>query len=414
MSGFNPSAPVPQAGAYRYVRLIAALLLMTVGSSAMYAIIVALKPVGQEFAVSRGVASVPYMLFMIGFGVGGVALGRVADRFGIVVPAVFASIALPAGFVAAAHATTFWQFCVAMGALAGLLGAAATFSPVVSDTSHWFVRRRGLAVGIVISGSYLAGAIWPKIVQHFLDTVGWRDTFIGLGIFAFSVMLPLSALLYRRAPVSHDPAATGGPGEPVRPLGFTVAQLQCLLCAAGIGCCAAMAMPQVHIVAYATDLGYATARAAEMLALMLGFGIVSRLTSGWISDRIGGVNTLLLGSFLQCVVLAGFLFGDSLTALYLLSVAFGLAQGGIVPSYAIIVRAYFPSRDAGWRIGTVLLFTIIGMALGGWMAGALYDLTGSYTVSFLNAIAFNFFNMAIAGTLLVRAKARAAALAAAQ
>ena len=414
MSEYNPPARGPHTGAYRFVRLIAALLLMTVGASAMYALIVALKPVGNEFAVSRGIASIPYMLFMIGFGIGGVALGRVADRYGIMVPAVAASIALPAGFIAAAHAETFWQFSIAMGVLTGLLGMAATFSPIVSDISHWFFRRRGLAVGIVISGSYLAGAIWPPVLQHFIGSVGWRETFIGFGIFTFSVMAPLSAFLYRPAPAQPDPVTSGGPDNPDRPLGFSLAQLQCLICAAGIGCCAAMAMPQVHIVAYATDLGYAAARGAEMLSLMLGFGIVSRLTSGWISDRIGGLNTLLLGSFLQCVVICGFLFGDSLTALYLLSAAFGLAQGGIVPSYAIIIRAYFPSRDAGWRIGTAFLFTVIGMALGGWMAGALYDLTGSYTVSFLNAIAFNIFNMAIAGTLRMRAKARSAALAAAQ
>ncbi len=405
-------APGPPAGVYRYLRLIAALLLMTVGGSAMYSLIVALKPVGNEFAVSRGIASLPYMLFMLGFGTGGVVLGRVADRFGIVWPAALASIALPAGFIAAAQATTLWQFCLAMGVLAGLFGASATFSPVVSDISHWFFRRRGLAVGIVISGSYLAGAVWPKIIQHFIDTVGWRDTFTGIGIFTFCAMLPLSAFLYRKAPVQPDPVMSGGQGDPRRPLGFSVSRLQCLLCAAGIGCCAAMAMPQVHIVAYATDLGHAAARGAEMLALMLGFGIVSRLTSGWISDRIGGLNTLLLGSFLQLAVLSGFLFGDSLTALYLLSVAFGLAQGGIVPSYAIIIRAYFPSREAGWRIGTTFLFTIIGMALGGWMAGALYDLTGSYTVSFVNAIAFNILNMSIAGILLTRAKSRPAAVAA--
>ncbi len=411
MDTHGSARPGPYAGPYRFLRLIAALLLMTVGGSAMYALIVALKPVGNEFEVSRGLASVPYMLFMLGFGTGGVVLGRLADRFGIILPTAIASIALPAGFVAAAQATTLWQFCLAMGVLAGFFGASVTFSPMVADISHWFFRRRGLAVGIVISGSYLAGAIWPKILQHYIDSVGWRDTFTGFGIFTFSAMLPLSAILYRKAPVQHDPATSAGANEPRRPLGFTTVKMQSLICAAGIGCCVAMAMPQVHIVAYATDLGYAAARAAEMLALMLGFGILSRLASGWISDRIGGLNTLLLGSFLQFVVLTGFLFGDSLTALYLLSVAFGLAQGGIVPSYAIIIRAYFPSRDAGWRIGTAFLFTIIGMALGGWMAGALYDLTGSYTVSFLNAIAFNLFNMAIAATLLVRARSRSIALA---
>ncbi len=394
------------------MRLIAALLLMTVSGSAMYGVIVVLKPVGLEFGASRGASSLPYMLFMLGFGAGGVVFGRVADRFGIMVPALIASFALPAGFAAASNAATLWQFSVAMGLIAGFLGASATFAPIVSDISHWFVRRRGLALGIVISGTYIAGAVWPPILQHFIDSNGWRDTFFGFGVFALCVMLPLSLFLYRKPPAVPEPAPASGPLEPRRPLGFSAAGLQRLLCAAGVGCCAAMAMPQVHIVPYATDLGFAPARAAEMLSLMLGFGIVSRLTSGWISDRIGGLNTLLLGSFLQACVLAAFLTGDTLVALYLLSAAFGLSQGGIVPSYAMIVRTYFPPGEAGWRIGTVFLFTIVGMALGGWMAGALYDLTGSYTVSFLNAIAFNAMNMAIAAKLLKRAKTRPEALAA--
>ncbi len=414
MTSPDLSASGPRAGVYPVLRLIAALLLMTVSGSAMYAAIVSLKPVGLEFGVSRGTASIPYMLFMIGFGAGGVVFGRVADRFGVMVPALIASFSLPAGFVAASNAATLWQFCAAMGLVAGFFGASATFAPIVSDISHWFVRRRGLAVGIVISGSYFAGAIWPPILQHFIDAGGWRETFFGFGIFTLCLMLPLSLFLYRKPPVVPEPAQSSGPVEPRRPLGFSTSGLQRLICAAGIGCCAAMAMPQVHIVPYATDLGYAPARAAEMLSLMLGFGIISRLTSGWISDRIGGLNTLLLGSFLQGCVLVAFLTGDSLLALYLLSAAFGLSQGGIVPSYAIIIRSYFPSREAGWRIGVAFLFTIIGMALGGWMAGALFDLTGSYTVSFLNAIAFNVFNMAIAGKLLMRAKAQVGDLAIAQ
>ena len=415
MSAENPDSGAP-VGPYRYLRVLAAFLLMTVGGLGMYGVIETLKPVGLEFGVSRGMASLPYMLFMIGFGTGGVALGWVADRWGIIVPACLASLCLPAGLMAASHAADLFQFCLAVGVLCGFFGAAATFSPVVSDISHWFDRRRGLAVGIVISGSYAGGAVWPPIVQHFIDLHGWRDTFFGFGLFAVCAMLPLSAVLYRRAPVSAEPVTAHSAGSVAgerRRLGYSAAQLQCLVGAAGIGCCAAMAMPQVHIVAYATDLGYAAARAAEMLSLMLGFGIVSRLASGWISDRIGGLNTLLLGSFLQCCVLAAFLFWDSLTALYAISIAFGLSQGGIVPSYAIIVRAFFPSREAGWRIGMALLFTIIGMALGGWMAGALYDLTGSYTVSFINAIGFNVVNMAIAARLLQKAKAYALPLAAA-
>jgi MFS family permease len=389
---------------YPIVRLIAALLLMTLGGSAMYSTIVVLKPVAAEFGVNRGLASLPYMLFMLGFGIGGVVMGRVADRVGIGPLAVLASLALPAGFVAAAHAETLWQFCLAIGVLSGLLGASTTFAPVVSDISHWFDKRRGLAVAIVISGTYLAGTIWPPILQYSIDLNGWRQTFMNFGWFVLCTMLPLCALLYRRAPLSEDSVEAGHSGVAAKPLGFSRTTLQCLICAAGVGCCVAMAMPQVHILAHVTDLGYAAAHGTVMLSCMLGFGVISRLVSGWISDRIGGLRTLLLGSFLQALVLAGFLTTNTLGGLYALSIAFGLSQGGIVPSYALIIRRFFPASEAGWRIGAALLFTIIGMALGGWMAGALYDLTGSYTVSFINAIAFNVMNMAIAGVLLRRSR----------
>jgi len=391
-------------GIYPIVRLLAALALMTIGGSAMYATIVVLKPIAAEFQVSRGTAAIPYTLFMVGFGLGGIGMGRVADRFGIMPPILVASLSLPAGFVASAHAANFWQFSLAIGVLSGLFGAAATFGPMVADISHWFIRRRGLAIAVVISGTYVAGALWPPILQHYIDAIGWRDTFVGFGIFALFTMLALSLVLIRKPPALAESTTASGPAGPFRPLGFAPTTLQCLICAAGIGCCVAMAMPQVHIVPYATDLGHSAARGAEMLSLMLGFGIVSRLVSGWLSDRIGGLGTLILGSSLQAIVLAAFLMADTLTALYILSIAFGLSQGGIVPSYAIIIRGFFPANQAGWRIGTTMFATTTGMALGGWMAGALFDLTGSYTASFVNAILFNLANMAFAVTMFRRAR----------
>jgi len=376
---------------------------MTVGGSAMYGSIVILVPIADEFGVSRGLASMPYMVFMLGFGIGGIINGRIADRIGILPLLLVSSVALPLGFYTAAQAESLWQLCLAIGVLCGVLGASTTFAPLIADISHWFTARRGLAVGIVISGNYVAGALWPPVLQFFIDAHGWRETFSGVAVFTLISMLLLSGVMYRRPPTEHETNAhLNRMTTSFRPLALAPNTLQVLLCAAGIGCCVAMAMPQVHIVAYATDLGYTAARGAEMLSLMLACGIVSRLLSGWISDRIGGLQTLLLGSSLQGLVLAAFLTADTLTALYVLSIVFGLSQGGIVPSYAIIVRTFFPARDAGWRIGTALFFTMIGMALGGWMAGALYDLTGSYQVSFINAMGFNILNIAIAAWLLHR------------
>ena len=278
---------------------------------------------------------------------------------------------------------------------------------MAADISHWFTRRRGLAVAIVITGTYLAGALWPPIVQASLDARGWRETFVAIAILMACVMLPLVALLYRKpAALIEAQAARAAPGAG-RPLGVAPGTLQCLICAAGLGCCIAMAAPQVHIVAHVTDLGYAAQHGAAMLSLMLGTGIVSRIGSGFISDRIGGLRTLLLGSVLQAVTLAAFLGADTLTLLYVVSAVFGLSQGGIVPSYTIIIRTFFPAHEAGRRVGWAMLFTFAGMALGGWMAGALYDLTGSYTASFINAVAFNVMNAAIVVFLAQRHRALA-------
>jgi len=376
---------------------------MAVAGSAMYAAILVLEPAAAEFGTGRGAGSMPYTMFMLGFAVGGVMMGRLSDRFGIVVPALLASLCLPAGLLFAARAAELWHFSVSLGVLCGLFGMAGTFAPVASDISHWFTARRGFAVGIVISGTYVAGIVWPPVLQHFIDTYGWRATFHGLGNLTLLTMLPLSFILYRPAVVDHENGvATTRSASPRTPLGFSSRSLQGLLCLAGVGCCAAMAMPQVHIVPLAIDLGLEAVDGARMLAVMLGCGVVSRMVSGWISDRIGGLKALLVGSALQGLVIFGFLFADGLATLYMLAVAFGLSQGGIVPSYTIIIRYLFPAVEAGWRIGTTMLFTVGGMALGGWMAGALHDLTGDYTASILAAFGFNVLNLWIAAWLIAR------------
>ena len=390
---------------YPVIRLFASLLLMAVAGSAMYAAILVLEPAAAEFDTGRGAGSMPYTLFMVGFAVGGVMMGRLSDRFGIVVPALLASLCLPAGLLFAARAVELWQFSVSLGVLCGLFGMAGTFAPVASDISHWFTARRGLAVGIVISGTYVAGMVWPPVLQHFIDTYGWRATFHGLGNLTLVTMLPLSFVLWRPAEFEPHDNRSSGPGTRGRPLGFHSRSLQGLLCLAGAGCCVAMAMPQVHIVPLVIDLGFEAEDGARMLAVMLGCGVVSRLVSGWISDRIGGLKALLVGSALQGLVIFGFLFADGLATLYMLAIAFGLSQGGIVPSYTIIIRHLFPVGEAGWRIGTTMLFTVGGMALGAWMAGALYDLTGNYTASILAALGFNVLNLGIAVTLIARDRA---------
>ena len=401
--------------AYAWTRLTASLALMTISGVGMYSASVVLPAVQRDFGVARADASFPYTLTLIGFGVGGVLMGRLADRFGVMVPIIVGALCLGLGFVAAGSAASLWQFSVVHGVLIGLLGISATFAPLAADTSQWFTRRRGIALAICMSGNYLAGVVWPPVMQHFIQAAGWRQTYFGLGIFCVATMLPLALLLRRPAPVvANQPAGTAAPvarsarfvgrSDPRRPLGLHPDVLQLLLSVAGVGCCVAMAMPQVHIIAYCTDLGFGAARGAEMLSLMMGAGIVSRLVSGWISDHIGGLHTLLLGSVLQGIALLLFLPVDGLVPLYVVSGMFGLFQGGIVPSYALIVREYFTPSQAGARVGIVLLATMLGMALGGWLSGAIFDWSGSYHAAFINGIGWNLLNVGIVIFLVCRAR----------
>ena len=391
---------------YAWTRLWIALALMTIGGSGMYSMAVALPPLQAEFAIARGDASLPFTLTMIGFGLGGMLMGRLSDRFGVIVPVLVGSVSLALGFVTAGFSQNLLQFTAVHGLLIGV-GTSGTFVPLVADITLWFTRRRGIAVAIVMSGNYLAGTVWPPLMQHFIDTSGWRATYIGTGVFCLIAMPVLALALRRKPPAIAELTASEAATAQARGallLGFSPASLQALLCVAGVACCVAMSMPQVHMVAYCADLGFPAARGAEMLSIMMAFGIVSRLASGWIADHIGGLGTLLLGAVLQATALALFLPFDGLVALYVVSALFGLFQGGLVPSYPLIVREYFSPREAGTRTGTVIMATLVGMAIGGWMPGWIFDITGSYRAAFVNGIAWSLVTTGIALFLLYRAR----------
>jgi len=403
----------PAESRYAWLRLVAALLVMTVGGVGIYAPSVVLPEIQQEFGALRGDASLPYTATLIGFGLGGVLMGRFADRFGVLPVLLGSAVGIGTGFMLAAMAGGLGSFSLAHGVLIGLLGVSATMAPLMADTSQWFTRNRGIAIAICMSGNYVAGAVWPPVMQHFISSVGWRQTYFGIGVFCL-VSLALLSWVFRPGapPATEDNGGAPalvlrsarflGRSDPHQPLGQTPGRLQLLLCLAGLGCCVAMAMPQVHIVAYCTDLGFGAARGAEMLSLMMGLGIVSRLVSGWISDYIGGLRTLLLGSVLQGVALLLFLPFDGMVPLYIVSGLFGLFQGGIVPSYALVVREYFSPANAGARMGTIVMATMIGMALGGWMSGAVFDWTGSYHAAFVNGVLWNLLNLSVVVFLLWR------------
>ncbi len=385
-------------------RLLTTLLLMLLGNSGMYVVAVVLPEVQTEFGVTRADASIPYTLSMLGFGIGGMWMGRWADRFGIARVAALGALGVASGFVLAGLSGGIVGFALAQGLL-GLLGIASTFAPLLADTAQWWNKRRGIAVAVCASGNYLAGTLWPPIAQWGVTQVGWRTTYICIGLFC-GIGMGLLALRMRTKPPAAAATTVNRQGVVAsdRPFGISVMQAQWLLSVAGVACCVAMAMPQVHFVAYCSDLGFGAARGAEMLSLMLACGIVSRLVSGAICDRIGGIRTLLLGSALQGIALMMFLPFDGLVPLYLVSAMFGLFQGGIVPSYAIIVREHFPAKEAGARTGTIIMATLVGMALGGWLSGKIFDVTGSYHAAFINGIAWNALNFGIVWWLYKRIK----------
>jgi MFS family permease len=384
--------------AFAWVRLAAVVVLGTIGTVGMWSMPVVLPTVQADFGVARADASLPFTLAMIGFAFGGVLMGRLADRFGLAAPVACGATALGLGYLGASFAHSLTLFAL-MHVLIGL-GASATFGPMMADTSRWFTRRRGIAVALAGCGNYLGGVIWPPVLQHFIANDGWRATHVGVGAFCTLTMLPFLAILARRAPV-EEPAAEHSRAAGST-LGLSPNALQALLCVAGLACCVAMSMPQVHIVAYCGDLGYGVARGAQMLSLMLGFGLLSRVGSGLAADKIGGAATLLIGSALQAVALFLYLLFDGLASLYVISALFGLFQGGIVPMYAILVREYFPPHEAGTRLGIVLMATLLGMALGGWMSGMIFDLTGSYRAAFMNGLIWNLLNVSIVLWLLLR------------
>ncbi len=385
-----------------WTRLGITLALAMVGNVGMWAVIVVMPAVEAEFGTTRAGAALPYTLCMLGFAAGNLVMGRVVDRWGAPLALAAAALLIAAGFGLSAASTSI---AVLAGAHVLLgLGAATFFGPLIADISHWFMRRRGIAVSIAASGNYLAGAIWPLFLAPILETAGWRTAYLLIAAIVLVVVLPGSLLLRRRVPAADTARAETAAALAARRIDLSPRALQGLLVLAGVACCVAMSMPQVHIVSFCVDLGYGPAVGSQMLSLMLAGGVVSRLASGLLADRLGGLPTLLIGSTLQMLALLLYLPTSGLTSLYLVSLIFGLSQGGIVPAYAIVIRDYLPAREAGARIGLVMMATILGMALGGWMSGWIYDATGSYHMAFLNGIGWNLLNMAIAGSILLRSR----------
>ncbi len=384
--------------AYSWTRLALTLAIACVGNVGMWAVIVIMPTMQAEFGIDRGAASLPYTACMVGFAFGSLLIGRWVDRHGITPVLICTALLMSAGFTLSAlsgSAIAATLFHLAIG-----FGSAANFGPLIADISHWFLRRRGIAVAITASGNYIAGVIWPLILADIQTEQGWRGAYLALALIVPLAVIPLSFALRRRVSEEASNRADSAAALRRTASGLSPRALQVFLILAGFACCMAMAMPQVHIVALCADRGYGPAVGAQMLSLMLLGGVASRLISGLLADRLGGVRTLLIGSVLQCIGLVLFFNAGGITSLYVISLIFGLSQGGIVPSYSIIVREYMPAREAGARVGYVTTATIVGMAVGGWVSGWIYDASGAYDLAFLNGIGWNLLNIGIVGMLL--------------
>jgi MFS family permease len=394
---------------YSWVRLAITLLIATIGNIGMWAVIVVMPAVQAEFGVDRADASIPYMMTMFGFAGGSLIIGRAVDRYGITTALIGAALVTGSGYAVASYSGSMMILSITQ-ILIGI-GTAASFGPLIADISHWFRLRRGIAVAITASGNYLSGAIWPVLLSDLLIEAGWRWVYLVLAVVTISSLVPLALLLSRRLPEAEMNAAQAQTQVASASIGFSPRTLQLLLSLAGIGCCVAMSMPQVHIVSLSVDLGFGMAAGARMLSLMLIGGVISRIVSGFLADKLGGVRTLLMGSVLQCIALFLYLPSKDLLTLNIVSFVFGLAQGGIIPSYAIIVREFLPAREAGARVGFVIMATIMGMALGGWMSGWIYDVTGSYQMAFVNGIVWNFLNIGIMVLVFFKSRTNTSAMA---
>jgi MFS family permease len=385
---------------YGWAVLAVSLLLVVVGYGSTLLLLVSLKQIAVELDWPRSVPSLAYACNMIGIGLGGIVMGYWSDRSGPAPAIVLSAIAMPAGLWLVSNVTEPWQVYLAYGLLIGFIANGALFSPLVANATRWFDRRRGLAIAIVASGQGVGGTLLAPVFRWVNEHNGWRTTYEWYALVALCLMAPTLLILRRRAPKPRRSAAVLADSR--QALGLPLNAVHAMLFAAIVCCCVAMAMPLVHLVAHVSDLGFTYAQGAQALALVLFTSLFSRLGLGALSDRIGGFRTLLTGSSLQAISLLLFASLGDLWAIYAVAVLFGLGFGGIVPSYAMIIREIFPERGAAWRIAVVMTGGTLGMAGGGYVGGDIFDGTGSYVSAFLLGFAFNLGNLAIIGTLYRR------------
>jgi MFS family permease len=391
-----------------WIVAVVVLTILALSFGAPWIIIVALKAIATETEGLRSVPALANSLAWVGFGAGGIVMGYVAERVGVRWTVIFGALMIAAGLALATGGET-WQLYVGQGLLMGFLGIGGMNAPFYVYVSRWFDRRRGSALALISSGSYLAGAIWPPIFERAIAYAGWRQTMLCYALVEIATVVPLAAIFLRQPPELTLPsdafphASTRG-----TVMGWPPDLVFALLALAVIFCCIPMAIPQAHLPAFCTDLGILASHGAAMLSVLLGTAFVSRQFWGWVADRIGGLDTVLVGSALQIVAMAAFMLTQDEIGLFTVAAAFGLGFAGIIPAFILAIRELFPASEAYWRIPLFLLCSGSGMAIGGWIAGALYDRFGTYMLAFAAGVGANAINLAIVGALVLRQRHLAA------
>jgi MFS family permease len=386
------------------------LVLLAVAFGALWIVAVGLKAIAADFGGARSAPSLAGSVAWFGSSLGGLMMGPLAQRYGVRTTAIVGAVSICIGLMISALGEP-WQLYVGHGLFVGLLGTAGLNAPLYVYVSYWFDRRRGSALALISSGLYLAGTIWPPIFERAIAHFGWRTTMVAYGVFAAAVIVPLAAIFLKPAP--EMPTATGAAGVPAEAtpvFGWPPNVVFALLAVASFLCCVTMSMPQSHLIALCTDLGYSAQSGAVMLSLLLGIGVLGRQIWGAISDRIGGLSTLLVSSLLQGLAMTGFVVTQDEWGLYGVAAAFGVGFSALIPAYVLAVREYFPAREASWRVPVVLLLSGSGMATGTWLAGALYDYFGFYAPAFAAGVGFNILNFIVIATLVLRRRIFASAI----
>jgi MFS family permease len=386
------------------------LVLLALSFGALWITTIGLKPIAAEMSGARSVPSLAASLAWFGSALGGIMMGRLADRFSIRLTVIVGSIMIAVGLFISANASEPWQLYVGHALFMGLLGNSGLNAPLMVYVSRWFDRRRGSALALISSGGYLAGFVWPTIFERAIAIFGWRETMLGFAVFQMAMILPLAIIFLRPPPeIPMHVGAHGHRGAGRTVFGWNGNLVFGLIAFAAFLCCVTMSMPQQHLVAFCSDLGISASVGAAMLSLLLGMGFFSRQAWGWVSDRIGGLLTALLSSAMQCAAMTGFLFAQGEIGLLAVSTAFGIGFSALIPAYILAIRELYPVSEAHWRVPTLMFLSGTGMATGGWLAGYLYDINGYYAPAFATGVAFNVANMALLFMLVVRQHSYAAA-----